>query len=289
MAEEYTSEQKGKIARHFIYVAPHGEIKPLAKDLKSIVPNIVNDNFLRTTMTDYCKRRFEIIEGDTTKVICCPQAEVEPNKYLNPDSKKICTIDPVAQKVTDSQDASNKVGTGDNEKFRLAFTKELKEYLSAYYEDGSTPNSVAKGTGTVFVSPNGQIAIVISYKNLNTGNYWTGGWQSEWSLNVSKKGKTQIDGRIRLNVHYFEDGNVQLNSVFKESSNINISDIDATAKTVFKEIAKLESGFQQRLEKFYIDMKDKSFKKMRRPLPKIGTKMDWRKSVHSLAAEASSK
>jgi len=35
-------------------------------------------------------------------------------------------------------------------------------------------------------------------------------------------------------------------------------------------------------------MHDSTFKNMRRFLPKVGKKLDWRVSVHSLAAEAAS-
>ena len=96
--DEYTPEQKAKIARHFLYVTPHGEVNDLVKDLKKVVPsNIINDNWLFESMSEYNKRRFEIVSGDTSKVICCPQAEVEPNKYLNPDNQTIYTVDPVKQ------------------------------------------------------------------------------------------------------------------------------------------------------------------------------------------------
>ena len=102
-------------------------------------------------------------------------------------------------------------------------SKQLSEYLSAFYEDGTSPNSVARGTGSVYVSPQGQIAIVVSFKNLNPNNYWTGGWQSEWTLSVQKQGQARLEGRIRLNVHYFEEGNVQLNSTFNEQADVQVS------------------------------------------------------------------
>lgn len=127
------------------------------------------------------------------------------------------------QKISSEADASNLVGTGQNEEYRAAISGKLKEYLSAFYEDGSSPTSVANGVGSVYVSPQGQIAIVISFKNLNQNNYWTGGWQSEWTLSVNKKGSAKLEGRIRINVHYFEDGNVQLNSTFNEQGEVDVS------------------------------------------------------------------
>merc|ERR1712038_131482 len=136
---------------------------------------------------------------------------------------------PITQKIVSESDASNLVGSGENEEFRVAISDKLKEYLRAFYEDGSSPNSVASGVGSVYVSPQGQIAIVISYKNLNQNNYWTGGWQSEWTTNIQKNGKQSSEGRIRLNVHYYEDGNVQLNSNFSEKAELNVTSAEETA------------------------------------------------------------
>eukprot|EP00483_Globobulimina_turgida_P010851 UN10872 len=245
MADDYTPDQKAKIARHFLYVTPHGEVHDIVKDLRAVVKpsSIISDNWLQESMTEYNKRRFEIVSGaNATKVICCPQAEVEPNKYLHPDKKIVCTVNPVEQKITSESDASGLVGTGKNEEYRSAISGVLSEYLSGFYEDGSSPNSVASGVGSVYVSPSGQIAIVISFKNLNPNNYWTGGWQSEWTLNVSKPGVIKLDGRIRINVHYFEDGNVQLNSTFNEQGEVEVSDPESTAKAVIGTITTLENA-----------------------------------------------
>merc|ERR1712154_609896 len=162
-----------------------------------------------------------------------------------------CTVDPVAQKITSEADAA-----------KLA------------------------GSGSVYVSPQGQMGIVISFKNLNPNNYWTGGWQSEWTLSVNKKGSTKLEGRIRINVHYYEDGNVQLNSTFNEQGEVDISDPDSTAKVVINTITTLENDFQKKLDQFFVQMHDSTFKNMRRFLPKTGKKMDWRARVHSLLSEA---
>merc|ERR1711971_787785 len=116
-------------------------------------------------------------------------------------------------------------------------------------------------------------------------NYWTGGWQSEWTLSVAKKGKAKLEGRIRLNVHYFEEGNVQLNSTFNEQADVQVSDAEAAIST----IEKLETEFQKKLDQFYVQMHDSTFKNMRRFLPKTGKKMDWRARTHNLVSEASSK
>ncbi len=115
------------------------------------------------------------------------------------------------------------MASGKTDEYREKMAAKLTEYLSAHFEDGSTnPSSRSRGTGSVYASPQGEIGIVISFKNVNVDNYWTGGWQSEWTLNVAKTGKQKLEGRIRLNVHYYEDGNVQLNSTYNEQATVNI-------------------------------------------------------------------
>ena len=157
------------------------------------------------------------------------------------------------------------VATGDVDKYRTKIAEGLKDYLSSFYEDGtSSAMATSRGTGAVYASPQGQIAIVISFKNLNVNNFWTGGWQSEWTLSVSDKKTTKLEGRIRLNVHYYEDGNVQLNSTFNENGEVDVGDPAATAKAVINTIQTLENDFQSRLEKFYVKMHDSTFKNMRR-------------------------
>jgi len=289
MAEDaqYTDEQLQKIARHFLYVTPHGEAADIVKDLKKVVKKgLVSDDWVKNAMSEYNKKRFEIVEGDASKVICCPQAEVQQDVYLHPDKKIVCSIDPVAQKITKEEDGDHLVGHGRNEEFRAAIASKLKEYLAAFYEDGTSPNSVAKGMGSVFVSNVGAIAIVISWKNLNQNNYWTGGWQSEWTLSIAKAGTAKLDGRIRLNVHYFEDGNVQLNSNFGEEAQLEVTDPEETADALLSIIQNLENDFQKKLDQFYVQMHDTTFKNMRRFLPKTGKKMDWRARTHNLVSEA---
>jgi len=88
--QEYSPEQKSRIARHFVNTAPHGEVHDLIKDLRKICDKtITTEQWVADVLTEYNKKRFVICSSDNTKVICCPQGEVGANKYLNPD-KKTC-------------------------------------------------------------------------------------------------------------------------------------------------------------------------------------------------------
>lgn len=290
--DEYSPEQKAKIARHFLYMAPHGEVTDIVKDLKKVVKpsSLINDDWVKDALLEYYVKKASIISGDTSKVIACLQNKVQKDIFLHPDKKVICTVDALTQKIVKEDDASHLVqgNEGRIEDFRSAISSKLNDYLSAFYEDGSSPNSVASGMGQVFAAPNGMIAVVISYKNLNQNNYWTGGWHSDWSTNIAKNGKVQLNGKIQLQVHYYEDGNVQLNSTFKEEAQIDVSSAEETAEILVDTIMKRETAFQKKLDQFYVQMHDSTFKNMRRFLPKTGKKMDWRARTHNLVSEAAS-
>merc|ERR1712108_70303 len=125
-------------------------------------------------------------------------------------------------------------GDEETEKFRAETSTALGEYYNAVYEAG-------KGTFAVFGSERGTLTVVISAKNLNIGNYWSGGWYSFWKINVSNKGSAKLEGTVKTNVHYFEDGNVQLNTSYKPSKNIEVSDPGSTARAIVVAISKLET------------------------------------------------
>ena len=97
--DDYTPEQKSKIARHFLYMAPHGEVSDIVKDLKKVVKpsTIINDDWVKDAMAEYHVKKFSIITGDTSKVITCPQAKVQNDVFLHPDKKILCHIDTVTQ------------------------------------------------------------------------------------------------------------------------------------------------------------------------------------------------
>ena len=42
-----------------------------------------------------------------------------------------------------------------------------------------------------------------------TKNYWNGRWRSQWCATLSG-GVGELQGTLRVQVHYYEDGNVQL-------------------------------------------------------------------------------
>lgn len=190
-------------------------------------------------------------------------------------------FDHVRGEFTEESD-KKQVLDDDVEEYRAAISKLLQAYVDSAYKNN-------KCTVAVYGSDNGQITICISAANVNLGNFWTGGWRSVFTINVSKKGKKSLKGGIKVNVHYFEAGNVQLHSKIEKSESVEIGDVESTAEAVAGAVAKIEQEYQTNLEEMYVNMHRTTFKGMRRFLPKTRKEMTWDLAAHKLAAEVSNK
>ena len=78
-----------------------------------------------------------------------------------------------------------------------------------------------------------------------------------------------------MNVHYYEDGNVAL----KTAKNISPTSLASTATgaDVVREIAKIERGYQEELNRAFVSLSEGSFKGLRRQLPVTRQKVEWEK------------
>ena len=86
----------------------------------------------------------------------------------------------------------------------------------------------------------------------------------------------QIEGRIRLQVHYYEDGNVQLHTDTVKAVKVNTtSDPAASAAAVVKAVTTVEQNFHQALDASYNIMGETTCKALRRALPISGQKINW--------------
>lgn len=142
----------------------------------------------------------------------------------------------------------------------------------------------------------------ISSSKFNPNNFWNGRWRSTWQITFSPTGgQATIDGKLQVNVHYYEEGNVQLNNTVEkhlQSAGIYLflllilqfylfiylaytttigGDPSATAVNAMKAIIKAEQAFHSALDASYTTMGDTTFKALRRALPITRMKIDWNK------------
>ena len=115
----------------------------------------------------------------------------------------------------------------------------------------------------------GHLQIDISCINLRLKEFWTGEWQSKWSIDITNQ---KLYGMIKINNHYWEQGNIQFH-LAKKYEDIALTSADAPV--IIDTIDKLETEYQTVVEETLEFSKEDIFKKMRRVLPISGQKFDW--------------
>jgi len=99
-----------------------------------------------------------------------------------------------------------------------------------------------------------------------------------------------VAGKIHVNVHYYEQGNVQLSTHHTVSFELSPAVASASAPVASSKILALiedeEGKYQISLGETYQDMKERTFKGLRRALPLTRQKLDWDKVMgYQLGAE----
>jgi len=137
------------------------------------------------------------------------------------------------------------------------------------------------GAGTVYSSKdssNSILTVAISSAIFNGTNYYNGRWKSTWTVKFGPGKKADIEGSVRICVHYYEEGNVQLNTnITKKKQGLAATNPDILAEAVIKYIGEVEAEFQNQLDINYEKMGNTTFKALRRQLPLTGTKVNWSK------------
>ena len=115
----------------------------------------------------------------------------------------------------------------------------------------------------------------------------SGRWRSEYIIDTAAK---TLEGKILVNVHYYEQGNVQLSTTHTISlplpPAINPSGGASAASKALSLIEAEEGKYQTSLNDAYADMSEKTFKGLRRALPMTRSKLDWDKVLgYKLGAE----
>jgi len=262
---EPTPEEKKAIIRHLVSKAPAGEGPSLCKDLKEICGEELLDSdtaseFLQARAEERCD--FVVKTG----LVICKEAAVDGG-YLNPSTGEVCTVNFTNLSITNTTS-----GDKPDSAFRDQVEKAVNKYVSAHFLQGQGECQVA----TAVFEDGSVTTVIITAKNVNLGNFWTGSWVTRLTANADTK---KINVNTECNVHYFEHGNVQLNTNRKGHDDLKMKgEGEAAANSIVDALKAEENEFQAALSQFYAKNK-KIFKKVRRALTIQGTKMDWRVAI----------
>jgi capping protein alpha len=246
--------------------------------------NVLDEKTVEGSCHKYNTENFGLCktaDGATRKLVCA-HGEVSANKYLDPDTNTTFTVAHASQTITATGgDAPDTKLPGNVQSFRDAIAKEMATYVQGSYKAG-------KAVVSVYGKADGTITVCMSSENVNLSNFWSGGWHSEYTLNVSG-GSGAINATSKLGIHYYEEGNVQLHNTHEKTLTVTIGEPEATGKAVAAAVNKFESELQAALEILYVELHTSIFKQMRRFLPISKTKMNWNSAGHAVASRIGAK
>lgn len=271
---EVTEEELVQIAKNFLLNSPPGEFMDVVTDVRALIPTeqLLN-NHAAETFRDYNTEQMIQVLSPHNKhqVLISKHGEVGESEYLDPRGNQVIVFDHIRQEVSSSRPIDGELDS-DVEPFRAAFDDEAVKYLNEHYTNGAT-TVYGKKKGNQF-----QVIVCISSSKFNPNNFWNGRWRSTWQITFSPSGgQATIDGKLNVNVHYYEEGNVQLNNTVEKHLQSAGGDPSATAVNAMKAIIKAEQGFHSALDASYTTMGDTTFKALRRALPITRMKIDWNK------------
>jgi|Transcript_19471 capping protein alpha len=278
--EEATPEQKLNIANYFIMSSPSGEVSEVLADVSKLVgdSSVLSADKVEGMLKDYNLEHMTAAKTPAgNKLLVTPYGKVADDLFLDPESGKVLKFNHTSAEFKEETD-QKQVLNDDVASYRGAISKAVNSYVSGQFKSD-------KCTVAVYGSDDGKITICISAINVRLSSFWSGGWRSTFTVDVSTKGTASLSGSSKLNVHYFEDGNVQLHCAREHKESVQIADPDATASSVAKAIGSLESSLQANLEDMYVDMHHTTFKSMRRFMPLTRMPMNWNAAAHSLQSQ----
>lgn len=173
------------------------------------------------------------------------------------------------QLQTTSEDPIPSNQDGSLELKRAALQSSVAAYVAHQY-------SAEHSAGSVYAK-NGQLTVCITGEKPNLRNFWSGKWNSTWSVAVAGSTAT-VTGDIKVHAHYFEDGNLQLQTskpVAAAQVAVGSGSESEVAEAVVAHIKSAESTLQSALGEMYANMNEETLRAMRRTMPVTRTKMEW--------------
>jgi len=254
-----SQDQLVKIANNFLLNAPPGELMEVVTDVRALLPDAhMLDSTAPTTFKKYNEDQMVQVEREGHHFLVTSYGEVGTNEYIDHVGNAVVTFDHVKQEIVSTRPLEDSDKDGNLEGLRAELDTAVAGYVKDHYPFG-THGVYTKG---------GDIYICITSTRFNPNNYWNGRWRSVWK--VPGKGGN-IEGRIRLQVHYYEDGNVQLHTDTAKSAPVASS----SAKDILKALTTVEHNFHSALDASYNVMGETTCKALRRALPITGQKINW--------------
>ncbi|KAH1084092.1 hypothetical protein J1N35_023853 [Gossypium stocksii] len=285
MAEEEETElsddQKKGIAKWFLVNAPAGEIQYVSKDLKLVLnDDDVYNEAASEAFPVYNKSHLISLKmpGGFGDVLVTSYGELQDNEYLDPKTAQVAIVDHVKQACTKVRPATDEeLPSAYVEEYRCALEAEILKYVAEAYPKGSCSVYCTNGKDVEEPGSDFDLVVVIAAARLSPQNFCNGSWRTIWNIEFKDDiQKLELNGKLLVGAHYFEEGNVQLDTKHECRDSTIFQSPDDTAISVANLIRRHETAYMASLEESYFKLSDNTFKELRRKLPITRTLFPWR-------------
>lgn len=114
------------------------------------------------------------------------------------------------------------------------------------------------------------LAILLVANRYSPSNFWNGRLRTLYTYVPSS---STLGGKLKCDVHYYEDGNVRLTT----SKDVSAMNVSGSAADIMRTIAKVEKAYQEELNTGFDRLSEGEFKSLRRQLPVTRQKVEWEK------------
>lgn len=275
MADEAGEVDKGKIAANFLLHSPPGESTEVWQDLKVLLDDeqVIRSKVL-PALIKYNKEQLTPVTVENSKLRCLVTQynDLGGGRFADHRTQQSFKFDHLKREASEFQELplSDDV---------LTLIKPLDAAVAAYVED-----QFQRGSSSVFgkkSADTGDIELVVCVEahHFKSKNFQNGRWRSVWSCTVPATGlagerTVTWTGKIKVQVHHFDDGNVQLLSTKSLEFACPGGKESAFGAEVARKIQEAENAYQEGLKNVFFNMSG-HVKGFRRPLPVFGEKIPW--------------
>ncbi|KAK3200406.1 hypothetical protein Dsin_023821 [Dipteronia sinensis] len=210
-------------------------------------------------------------------VLVTSYGELEENKYLDPRTAQVATVDHVKQVCTEVRPASDEeLSSPYIEEFRFALDAEILKYVGEAYPKGVCSVYCTNGKDVEEPGSDFELVVVISATRLSPQNFCNGSWRSIWNIEFKDDAQVlELKGKLQVGAHYFEEGNVQLDAKHECHDSTIFQSPDDSAISIATILRHHETEYLTSLEASYSNLPDNTFKDLRRKLPVTRTLFPW--------------